>query len=168
MVQDWAAACAGAMVRQCPICERDSIVGHGWRLKQAHDEQHDWIRIHRGLCRDCGKSFTLLPCFSLPYTHYSLGARGQALHQRFVEGRGWDSVALTLKDSQRVADPSTLRRWFGRWQGSTPPVSKLRRVLAAVSQRPSRCVIAASRAWQSSWLALVLFLPLPWPWPLRL
>jgi hypothetical protein len=156
------------MVRRCPICEHDSIVGHGWRRKQAHDEQHDWIQIRRGLCHDCGKTFTLLPFFSLPYTHYSLLARLQALHQRFVEGRCWEAVAPTLKDPQRVADPATLRRWFGRLPGSVPPLSTLRRILAAVSQRRSRRGMAAFPAWQSSWLALVLFLPPHWSWPLRL
>jgi hypothetical protein len=153
------------MVRRCPICERDSIVGHGWRRKQAHDDQHDWIHIRRGLCHDCGKTFTLLPCFSLPYTHYSLLARLHALHQRFVEGRCWESVVLTLKDCQRLADPATVRRWFGDCPGNVPSQSKLRPVLTAVSQRLSSSAMAA---WQSSWLALILFLPLHWPWPLRL
>jgi hypothetical protein len=156
------------MVRRCPICERDSIVGHGWRRKQAHDEEHDWIPIRRGVCHDCGKTFTLLPCFSLPYTHYSLLARLHVLHQRFVEGRCWESVVLALKDPQRVADPTTLRRWFGRCHGSLPPLSKLRSVLTAVSQRLPGRVPATCPTWRSSWLALVVFLPLHWPWPLRL
>lgn len=156
------------MVRRCPICQHDSIIGHGRRRKQAHDDQHDWIPIRRGLCHDCGKTFTLLPCFSLPYTHYSLRARLHALHQRFVEGRGWEAVVLTLKDPQRVADPATVRRWFGDSQGGVPPVSKLRSVLTAVKQRLPRRGMAASPAGQSSWLALILFRPLHWPWPLRL
>jgi transposase-like protein len=103
LVADWAAACAGVMVRRCPICEHDSIIGHGRRRKQAHDERHDWIQVRRGLCNECGKTFTLLPSFSLPYTHYSLPARVQALHRRFVEGRCWESSAPTL---QRMFTPS--------------------------------------------------------------
>ncbi len=47
-------------MRRCPICERDSIIGHGRRRKQAHDEHHDWIGIRRGRCPDCGKTFTFL------------------------------------------------------------------------------------------------------------
>ena len=27
------------MLRRCPACERDSIIGHGRRRKQAHDER---------------------------------------------------------------------------------------------------------------------------------
>lgn len=37
---DWAAQ---GIVRRCPVCLRDSVVGHGRRQKQAHDEHHDWI-----------------------------------------------------------------------------------------------------------------------------
>jgi hypothetical protein len=68
---DWAASCAEVIRRRCPACERDSIIGHGRRRKQAH-EPHDWIRIRRGRCPGCGKTFTFLPLLSLPYTHYSL------------------------------------------------------------------------------------------------
>ena len=37
-------------------------------------------------------------------------ARGQALRRRFVEHCSWESSAPTLKDPNRVPDPSTLRR----------------------------------------------------------
>jgi hypothetical protein len=31
--------------RRCPLCGNDTIIGHGRRRKQAHDQQHDWIWI---------------------------------------------------------------------------------------------------------------------------
>jgi hypothetical protein len=37
------------ILRQCPVCLCDSIIGHGRRRKQVHDEDHDWIPIRRGL-----------------------------------------------------------------------------------------------------------------------
>jgi len=80
------------MLRRCPVCERDSIIGHGRRRKQAHDEHHDWIGIRRGLCPGCGKTFTLLPVLSLPYTHYSLLARAQALRRHFLEHCSWEEA----------------------------------------------------------------------------
>jgi Domain of unknown function (DUF6431) len=98
------------ILRHCPICVQDSIVGHGRRRKQAHDEHHDWIGIRRGLCNRCGKTFTFLPPFSPPYGHYSFIARSQALQRYFLEGRCWEDAAPTVKDPDRVADPSTLRR----------------------------------------------------------
>jgi hypothetical protein len=66
---DWAVVCSQIILGRCPICERDSIVGHGCRRKQAHDQDHDWIPIRRGFCNLCGKTFTFLPRFSQPYTH---------------------------------------------------------------------------------------------------
>jgi hypothetical protein len=95
---DWVEAGRGTILRQCPICLRDSIIGHGRRRKQAHDEDHDWIPIRRGLCNLCGKTFTFLPPFSPPYSHYSLIARSQALRRYFVERCGWEAAAPTLKD----------------------------------------------------------------------
>jgi hypothetical protein len=61
---DWAEVGTEVILRRCPICVQDSIVGHGRRRKQAHDEHHDWIGIRRGLCNRCGKTFTFLPPFS--------------------------------------------------------------------------------------------------------
>ena len=78
---DWAAG-AGRLLRQRPDC-LSAIIGHGRRRKQAHDENHDWIGIRRGLCKGCRKTVTFLPSFSLPYTHYSLIARGQALQRYY-------------------------------------------------------------------------------------
>ena len=121
------------IVRHCPICVQDSIVGHGRRRKQAHDEHHDWIGIRRGLCNRCGKTFTFLPPFSPPYGHYSFIARSQALQRYFLEGRCWEDAAPTVKDPDRVADPSTLRRWFRNLDSSRPPFSALRRTMLAIS-----------------------------------
>lgn len=121
---DWAEAGAEVILRQCPVCLRDSIVGHGCRRKQAHDQDHDWIPIRRGLCRPCHKTFTFLPPFSPPYTHYSLIARSQALRRYFVEHCSWEAAAPLVKDPDRVAAPSTLRRWYGSlplgWQTVFP------------------------------------------------
>jgi len=130
---DWAEA-GTEIVRKCPICVCDSIIGHGRRRKQAHDEDHDWIPIRRGLCNLCGKTFTLLPPFSPPYCHYSLIARSQALRRYFVEGRSREAAAPVVKDPDRIADPSTLRRWFRYLDSSQPPFSFLRRTIQAVSQ----------------------------------
>jgi hypothetical protein len=163
---DWAVAGAEFILRRCPICSEDSIIGHGRRRKQAHDEHHDWIGIRRGLCQLCGKTFTFLPPFSPPYGHYSLIARSQALRRYFLEGCCWEAAAPAVKDPDRVADPSTLRRWFRSLDSSQPPFSFLRQTMLAV------------RGWLSRAQILVLnSLPLRWPtvfpflarfWPLRI
>lgn len=130
---DWADPTEAALLRQCPVCLRHSIRGHGRRRKQAHDQDHDWIPIRRGRCKPCHQTFTFLPPFSPPYGHYSLIARSHALWSYFVEGRRLQAAAPPLKDPDRVADPSTLHRWFRQLDSSRPPFSALRRTLRAVS-----------------------------------
>jgi hypothetical protein len=129
---DWAEASAEIVLRRCPVCSQDSIVGHGRRRKQAHDEDHDWIQIRRGVCNLCGKTFTFLPPFSPPYCHYSLIARSQSLRRYFVEGCGWETAAPTVKDPDRLADPSTVRRWFRSLDSSQPPFLYLRQIMLAI------------------------------------
>jgi Domain of unknown function (DUF6431) len=85
---------------------RDSIIGHGWRRKQAHDESHDWIKVRRGICKLCRLTFTFLPRFSLPHTHYSSIARSQALRRYFLEHRSWETAAPAVKDPDRIPDSS--------------------------------------------------------------
>ena len=67
---------------------------------------------------------------SLPYTHYSLLARCQALRQRWGEHRSWEEATPTLQDPNRVPDPSTLRRWARGLDPSQPAPSFLRQTLA--------------------------------------
>jgi hypothetical protein len=101
------------MPRRCPLCKQASIIGHGKRRKQAHDEQQDWIWVRRGLCRLCGKTFTILPSWSPPYAHYSLHCRHQAW-EAICAGSDWDQAAPHCKDPTRSPDPTTLRRWAWR------------------------------------------------------
>ena len=124
------------------------------------------FRIRRGLCNQCGKTFTFLPPFSPPYSHYSLIARSQALRRYFVEGCSWEASAPTVKDPDRVADPSTLRRWFRSLDCSRPAFSFLRPVMHA-RQPGARCR-PASRPWRHATALANLFPFLNRLWPLRL
>ena len=160
---DWAASCENVILRRCPVCECDSIIGHGCRRKQAHDEHHDWIGIRRGRCPGCKKTFTFLPPLSLPYTHYSLLARCQALQRRFVEHHSWEEAAPRLKDPNRLPDPSTLRRWSSGLDPSQPAASFLRQTLARVTHWLLRGHPTDLEAAPLSWLTPVLQVL----WPLR-
>src|ERR1700746_1979595 len=53
---EWEKDC-GKILRRCPVCQRESIIGHGRRCKQAHDRHHDWIPVHRGRCTVGGQTF---------------------------------------------------------------------------------------------------------------
>lgn len=145
---------------------RDSVVGHGRRRKQAHDEEHDWITIRRGICRPCGKTITFLPVFSLPYSHYSLIARSEALRRFFVGGCSWEKAAPSVKDPHRIADPSTLRRWFQALDSSRPIFSSLRRTVQQLDQWIRGGQVLRYGAWELSWPTV--FPLLQCFWPLRL
>ena len=144
-------------------CLLDSIVGHGRRRKQAHDEHHDWIEIRRGVCQSCGKTITFLPWFSLPYTHYSLIARSEALRRYFVEGCSWEAAAPPVKDPNRVADPSTLRRWFWGLDSSQPLYAVLRRTLVAIDGWIRGGQVLRHGNLQLSWPTVFPFLRRFWP-----
>ena len=129
---DWDKGCAECIPRRCPICDIDSITGHGRRSKQAHDEYHGWIKIQRGYCPGCKKTFTFLPLFSLPYTHYSLLARCQALLRRLMEHCSWEAATPKLEDPDRMPDPSTVRRWSHGLDPLQPAASFPRKTLAGI------------------------------------
>jgi hypothetical protein len=159
----WAYDCDQIILRRCPVCEQDSIVGHGRRRKQAHDEHHDWIGIRRGRCGSCGTTFTFLPLFSLPYTHYSLLARCQALWRRFQEHSSWEQAVPKLKDADRLPDTSTVRRWSLGLDCSQPAPSFLRQTLARVVFWLERRKQNDQKAAPLPWIAVALEVL----WPLR-
>jgi hypothetical protein len=161
--EDWGEGSAEVIVRRCPICSQDSIIGHGRRRKQAHDEQHDWIPIRRGRCEPCHKTFTFLPAFSPPYGHYSFVARSQALQRRFTENRSWEAAAPTVKDPDRVADPSTLRRWCHGLDSSRPPFSFLRQTIRAIGVLLSKAEVLVHDSLPLRGHTVCLFLARFWP-----
>jgi hypothetical protein len=152
----WANDCDQIIIRLCPICKRDSIVGHGHRRKQAHDEYHDWIGIRRGRCSICRKTFTFLPLFSLPYTHFSLFARCQALLRRFKENYSWEKASPKLKDADRVPDASTVRRWTSGLDCSEPEVSFVRQTTACIAFWLQRGHVGGPKAAPLPWMTSTL------------
>jgi hypothetical protein len=79
-------------------------------------------------------------------------ARCHALRRRFVEHCSWEEAAPPLKDSNRVPDPSTLRRWSNGLEPSQLAPSFLRQTLARVSHWLTHSDPADHQAWLLSWL----------------
>ena len=98
---------------QCPACGEIAVIGNGRRERSAHDEKHQKIRVRRGRCKGCGRSVTVLPASCIPGASYSLEARQQAI-QRIADGMALEQAAPDCLDPNRIADPSTLRRWCWR------------------------------------------------------
>jgi hypothetical protein len=99
--------------RRCPACRDDTIIGHGRRLRQGHDDQRAWIWVRRGICRPCRKTFTILPDWLAPSGHYSLRCRHQAC-ERIGAGDSAEQAVPDCQDPSRSPDPSTVRRWAQR------------------------------------------------------
>ena len=99
--------------RDCPGCGRTSVIGHGRRFRQAHDRTHDSIRIRRGICLQCRRTLTVLPCYCIPGAQFSLPARREALG-RLAEGHTLEEAAPECRDPDRIADSSTVLRWAWR------------------------------------------------------
>jgi hypothetical protein len=100
----------------------DSVIGHGWRSRQAHDAIHTCIRIQRGICKLCRRTLTILPDWLIPGGHYSLLARQQAAVLASQPDRPLEECIPGSADKDRSADPSTVRRWLLRrteslWMG---------------------------------------------------
>jgi Domain of unknown function (DUF6431) len=153
--------CDQIILRRCPICEQDSIVGHGRRRKQAHDEHHDWIGIRRGRCSICGRTFTFLPLFSLPYTQFSLLGRCQAWWRRFMEHSSWEKSAPKLKDADRLPDASTVRRWSKDLDGAQPAASFLHQTVWCLAHWLNRGRPADRQSELSPWIGSTLQALLP-------
>jgi len=97
--------------RLCPFCGERTIIGHGQRLKQSHDHRQRQIRIRRGRCRPCHKTFTVLPDWSPPSGHYTLHCRQQAWDLLRRADGTWERSVPEVADASRSPDPSTVRRW---------------------------------------------------------
>jgi hypothetical protein len=99
--------------RRCPVCLECTIIGHGQRLRHAHDDRHERIWVRRGICHPCGKTFTILPDWLAPSAPFSLQCRQQAC-ESIAAGDSAEQAAPHCKDPSRLPDSSTLRRWAHR------------------------------------------------------
>jgi len=140
--------------RLCPFCRGRTIIGHGQRLKQAHDPQREQIWIRRGRCRPCQKTFTVLPDWSPPSGHYSLHCRQQAWELLRQANANWERSVPHVADPSRSPDPSTVRRWAAR-------LLQLGTLLAAKFWHATGCsasIAPTILAWD--WTAISRILPL--------
>jgi hypothetical protein len=119
-----AASCNGApdgewLMRRCPACGQGQVIGHGRRWRQAHDRLHSLVRVRRGKCKVCHCTFTCLAPECIPGAVYTLPARQQAIAQVAAGASCQDAIPL-CSHPDRVADPSTIRRWLRRRLASLP------------------------------------------------
>jgi len=99
--------------RRCPVCLDDTIIGHGRRRRQSHDDKHAGIWVRRGIFGPCRKTFTILPDWLAPSAPFTLRCRQQAC-EHLAAGETAEQAAPHCKDPTRLPDPSTVRRWAQR------------------------------------------------------
>ena len=97
-----------------------------------------------------------LPLLSLPYTHFSLLARCQALLRRIAEHCSWEKASPKLKDPDRLPDPSTVRRWSSGLDSSQPALSFLNRTVTRVADWLARGHQVLDEAGPLSWITPTL------------
>jgi len=96
--------------RLCPSQQTSSVIGRGWRNRQAHDSSLSLIRIQRGICNRCPLTLTFLPFWLMPHAHYSLLARQQATTLANSPICPLEHCIPICADKDRSPDPSTVRR----------------------------------------------------------
>ena len=99
--------------RRCPLCQADTIIGHGRRLRQSHDQRREALWVRRGFCQPCRKTFTILPDWVSPFGQYTVQCRQESC-ERISAGNSAEQAAALCKNPTRLPDPSTVRRWVHR------------------------------------------------------
>jgi hypothetical protein len=89
--------------RRCPICLADTIIGHGQRLRQSHDDQHEDIWVRSGICEPCRKTFTILPDWLAPSAPFTLHCRQQVCGH-IAAGDTAEQATPHCKDPTRLPD----------------------------------------------------------------
>ncbi|MDP3954884.1 MAG: DUF6431 domain-containing protein, partial [bacterium] len=124
-----------------------------------------WCRVQRFRCTECGKTFTRLPDFLLPFKRYAV---------REIEGVLCHlSDGGKLSESPSTAEESTLRRWWNefsrkmqQWAGSVEakvfklsgqapsfikilshPIKRLEKALSELPALPSWWAIMIKTLW---------------------
>ena len=80
--------------RRCPVCRDHTIIGHGRRLRPAHDDRHERTWVPR----------------SAPFTLY---CRQQAC-EHIAAAESAEQAVPQCQDPARWPDSSTVRRWAQR------------------------------------------------------
>jgi hypothetical protein len=95
----------GSPAKAMPGLPDHTIIGHGQRLRQAHDDRHEHIWVRRGVCRPCGKTFTILPDWPAPAALFTLrrGDREQSGENQAASLWFGNRIAKLL----RSVDPET-------------------------------------------------------------
>jgi transposase-like protein len=103
--------------RECPICGR-RLRRHGRYFRSVvYGQALQRLPVYRYLCPRCGKTFSLLPAFVRPYSHFGLCV-WEAAARTLASGGKVDALADRLCRSGSAGGVSarTLRRRLNIWR----------------------------------------------------
>lgn len=113
-----------AEAQGCPRCGR-RLRRHGryWR-SVVYDQGRERVPIYRYLCPPCRETFSLLPAFLRPYSHFAFEVR-EAAARMLAAGEKVAVVAEQLCQDHQAGGISgrTLCRWLQGWRQRAQPLS---------------------------------------------
>lgn len=96
----------------CLSCgQKGCLIGHGYYRRKPRDQLRAYpLRIKRWLCKECGRTNSVLPSFLLRHRHYLLRVIEVELVRRFEGQASW---AVILAEYAGSGYPAlrTLQRW---------------------------------------------------------
>ena len=117
----------------CPVCKH-KLYGHGWRLRNLyHGDEWIIIWVHRCLCPECSKTFTVLPAEASAFEAYGLEVIIRVL--KAIEARG------RLDYSKKAPVPINVKKhwWknFTRRRRTLPPDAGFEESLRSLLPSPA-------------------------------
>lgn len=117
----------------CPVCKH-KLYGHGWRLRNLyHGEEWITIWVHRCLCPECRKTFTVLPKEAAAFEAYGLEVTIRVL--KAIEAKG--GIDYSKKSLVPV---NVQKHWWKNFtlrRRSLPPCMGFREVLTSLLPSPA-------------------------------
>ncbi|QOY37332.1 DUF6431 domain-containing protein [Anaerobacillus isosaccharinicus] len=101
----------------CPDCDH-KLYRHGKYFRSAITKKKiTWIPIYRFLCPACGKTFSLLPDFLLPYQIHASAILQRAWTLRFIKKISYAQIQSIISyDETGGISVKTIKRWERFWK----------------------------------------------------
>ena len=119
----------------CPECDH-KLYRHGKYFRSAITKKKiRWIPIYRWLCSPCGKTFSLLPDFLLPYQVHNGKILQHAWILRYMKKKSFAQIQSIISNNETGGiSVKTIKRWERFWkQKESDLINLLNRGLVELS-----------------------------------
>ncbi len=156
----------------CPGCDHKKLYRHGRYSRSAITKKKiTRIPIYRLLCPACGKTFSLLPDFLLPYQVHSGEVLQKAWVLRFIKMKSFTRIQSIISCNETGGiSVKTIKRWESFWkQKESDLINFLSRGLVELSSNSTILFMTKQLSPQQTFLYLlrnlwkILHLEHPYP-----